>query len=121
MKASTFCVCLTLFLTLIVLIFIGIVKTIKKPETKFDEQAIVDYNSTTFKPKKVAEIEGRDLYMIPVRPWGEAYQSATHYIYYFKDGDVKSVNYSQQYGKQPLNTSITIDDSPYKRQEVPNE
>ena len=121
MKASTFYICFTLFLTLIVLIVIGLAEKIKKPETKFDEQAIVDYNSTTFKPKKVAEIEGRDLYMVPVRPWGYAYQSATHYIYYFKDGDIKSVNYSQQYGKQPLHTSIIMDGSPYKRQEVPNE
>lgn len=90
-----------------------------------NEQAVINYNNTTYKPRKVAEVEGRDLYMVPVRPWGEEYKSGTHFVYFFKDGEVKSVNFqtTSQSGKhkQTHDHTITIDGSPYKRQDVPNE
>lgn len=103
-------------LLLIGILFMG---GCKEPQSPQQIQQTVIINNSTFSPKKVAEIEGRDLYMVPVQPYGPT--SRYHYIYYFKEGEVKSVNFSSETKAGKYENVITINGTPYKKQAVPNE
>jgi hypothetical protein len=82
------------------------------------QQDIINLNNDN-KPRKVADVEGRELWMVKVEPFGDHYR--IHYVYYFKDGEVKSVNYNERKGKNNTNTTLSFESVPYKKQEVPNE
>jgi hypothetical protein len=66
-------------------------------------------------PVYVQTIEGRDLYFMLIRPYGEGFTEDR--IYFFKDSNIVSTE--QADGKHFK--SVIIDGSPYKRQDVPNE
>jgi hypothetical protein len=73
---------------------------------EFHEQVQITENS--FKnPKFIGEIHGRKLYQSQY-VFGP-YPNAVHYIYFFSDTNLVSVNYPETQGKITVNKTIVID------------
>lgn len=79
-----------------------------------DEQQKKVKKSRT-EPVYVQTIEGRELYVMLIRPYGDGFTEDR--IYFFKESG--AVSTEQANGKHYK--TVIIDGSPYKKQDVPNE
>ena len=78
--------------------------------TEFHEQVQITENS--FKnPKFIGEIHGRKLYQAKY-VFGQ-HHTAVHYIYFFSDTNLVSVNYLETSEKTTVNKTIVIDGNEY--------